>query len=213
MEIGRIPADVINAFVTEIPIGSQGLDTEIIIHACQNRAADLCSVYATKASDITLAFEMVACHGLELQLRSAVIDRCAQSLGSANLDLAAAALKCLLSLHEFKRVNFQRLSLFVASTHRALLAVEAMAAERYAGSAGCGSRVRDAGLAAHLLQLFEAEQYEVNETALRALACAARHAELHPRIARMLKDGPFSVAASKLTPAVARLLARLSRTK
>jgi hypothetical protein len=179
---------------------------------------------------------MVARHGLDLQLRPAVIDRCVQSLGSANLDLAAAALKCLLSLHELKRVNFHRLSLFVASTHRALagcalLAVGAMAAEGNFPPLPLFESIirliwndtravlavvpacRDAGLAAHLLQLFEAEQYEVNETALRALACAARHAELQPRIARMLTDGPFSVAADKLAPAVARLLAKLSRTE
>jgi serine/threonine protein kinase len=236
MEPGRIPPDVINAFVTEIPIGSQELDTQIIILACQNRAPDLCSVYATKPTDITLAFEMVARHGVDLQLRPAVIDRCVQSLGSANLDLTAAALKCLLSLHELKRINFQRLSLFVASTHRALagcafLAVGAMAADRtfppvqlfdsIVRAMGSDPRAvlavvpacRDAELAAHLLQLFEAEQPAASEAVLRALACAARHSELQSRIVRMLTDGPFSVGADKLAPAVARLLAKLSRTE
>jgi hypothetical protein len=236
MQPGRIPADVISGFVTEIPIGSQELDTEIIVLACQNGSADLCSVYATRPQDITLAFEIVSRRGVDLQLRPAVIDRCVQSLGNADPDLAAAALKCLLSLRELKRVNFQRLANFVASSNRALsgcavLTIGTLAMEGTFPPLSLFDTIvrkmdedprlvlavvpacRDAGLAERLLELLESEPPALTESTLKALACAARHPSLHTRIARLLGDMPCRDRSEKLSPLSTTLLARLAPSK
>jgi hypothetical protein len=234
MEKGRVPQDAVCAFITEIPTGSQELDSEIIALACQNRSADLCAMYATRAGDITLAFEIVARHGVDVQLRPAVIDRCVQSLGSADPELAGAALKCLLSLRELKRVNFQRLAAFVGSENRALsgcalLAIGVMAgngnfppvqlfdeiARRLGSDARAALAVvpacRDAALAERLLQIQEADPPPVTEAILKAIFCAARHPQLRRRIATLLQSGHFAEAPGQLAGLAARLIARISQ--
>jgi serine/threonine protein kinase len=210
----QVPADAITAFVSEIPTGSEELDTEIAVTACRNGCADLCALYATRSSDIALALEIVAKLGVDLQLRPAVVDRCIQSLGTADAALAAAALKCLLSLRELKRVNFNRLALFMGSPNRSLssaayLAAAAMATdglfppadlfEMLLRTIGDDRRARlvvitacrDFALAGRLVAACEGGAV-AGEGALRALACAARHAELRARIAAIVEAGNFT---------------------
>jgi hypothetical protein len=210
-----VPADVVAAFVAEIPTGSEDVDTEITVAACRNNCADLCALYATRPCDIALALEVVAQVGVDLQLRPAVVDRCVQSLGTADAALAAAALKCLLALRELKRINFNKLAAFVGSANGTLsscayFAVATMAVdgcypptdlfdvlvravgENRRAAMAVVAACRDAGLAARFVAKCEAETPLPCEAALRALTCAARHRALRERVARVVAAARFA---------------------
>jgi serine/threonine protein kinase len=230
MDRGQVPSSVITAFVAEIPTGSEELDTEITITACRNGCADLCCLYATSPSDIALAFEVVAQLGADLQLRPAVIDRCIQSLGTSDVTLAATALKCLLSLRELKRINFNRLGLFISSPNPRLsscayFTVATMAVdgiyppadlfETLVRAMGENNRAalavvaacRDPILADRLVGVFEAESPDAREMPLRALVCAARHPALRERVARIIGTVEFATRP-QFAPICAGLLAK-----
>jgi serine/threonine protein kinase len=204
-----IPADVMNMFVCEIPTGSQETDTNVVVAACRNRCADLCAVYATKPLDVALALNVVSAVGVDRQLHAAVIDRSVHSLRSPCPDLALAALRCLLSLREFRRISFAALAEFIASIdqHLSTCAFVALAVlpiencfppphlfdalvkrieadERAVLSvvASC----RDETLAAAVIRTFESKAPAPSESILKILAAAARHASLRGRIRRLV---------------------------
>lgn len=115
-----IPYETINEFIQEIPTGSEETDTNIVVAGCRNGAADLCSVYSNKPSDVALALDVVCQTGVDVQLRAAVIDRCVQCVGSTNVSLSAAAMRCLLTLGEQKRIPFTTLYSFISSADQSL---------------------------------------------------------------------------------------------
>ena len=107
MPAKSIPLDIISKFVVELPTGSPEIDRNICIAACKNKAADLCSLYASSLSDIALSLEIISLEGVDYQLRVIVIDKCVQSLSSKSIQVIQAALRCLLSLGEAKRIPLQ----------------------------------------------------------------------------------------------------------
>lgn len=99
-----ISPQVMAKYVEQLPTGSSGADTNIVIAASKNACHDLASLYATAPKDIALALEVCAIKGVEYQLKYIVSDRCVQGLNSTDKSVCAAALRCLLSLQETKRI-------------------------------------------------------------------------------------------------------------
>jgi serine/threonine protein kinase len=117
-----IPPDVMSQFVVELPTGSPETDSNIVIAACRNGCANLCAVYTISHEHLTLALNVVARTGVEVDLRAAVGDRCIQAFGGTDAELALAALRCLLAIGDFKRIPISSLRAFVASENPPLRA-------------------------------------------------------------------------------------------
>jgi hypothetical protein len=210
--LGRIPGDVIAALLGEIPTGSEELDNDIVMTACRNSAADLCVVYATSPTNIRLALEVCAHWAVDVQLQAAVVDRCVQCLGGGDDGLAGAALKCLLSLRQLKRVQFARLEVFVDSANETLKScafltvttlaldgtfpppeffeklLEAMVSDQRAQVAVVAA-CRSADLALQFVAWLERKAVMVSDGVVRGLVCAARHYALRKRIATLIRKG------------------------
>jgi hypothetical protein len=197
-----IAPDVMSQFVVELPTGSPETDSNIVVAACRSGCADLCAVYTISPEDLTLALNVVARTGVEIDLRAAVGDRCIQAFGGTNAELALAALRCLLAIGDFKRIPVSSLRAFVGGEDRALracalaavavlalqgaaipvdlfvqLANSAQPDVQWAIAAGC----RDEAVAAAILALWEAEKPPPSETVAKTLAAAAWHAPLRAR--------------------------------
>ncbi|EAY16560.1 TKL family protein kinase [Trichomonas vaginalis G3] len=104
MPPNSIPSSIMAKFVENLPTGNPGTDTNIVISACKNSCHDLASIYCVNPKDIALALEVSSVKGVELQLKYIVADRCVQGLNSTDISLQTAALRCLLSLGEYKRI-------------------------------------------------------------------------------------------------------------
>lgn len=215
MPVGSVPLDVINTFVTELPTGCADADTNIVVAGCRNGAPDLCAVYATDPGDVALALEVTAQVGARVELKTAVCDRCVQSIGRMDTTLMASAMRCLLANGEVKRISFSALKSFITSTENelkqcAFLAIAAMSkdgkyppsdlfevlvdefwSDETAGTAvvmGC----KKEELAEMLVSKFETEDLPATELTLKALICAARFPALRPKIAALVEKAKFA---------------------
>jgi hypothetical protein len=213
---GSVAPEVMNLFVAELPTGSDETDSDIVVAACKNGCAGLCSVYVTNPVSLALSLNVVAHTGVELELKAAVADRCVQSLRMAEGEVAVAAMRCLLSMREFKRIHPTAINSFLSSTDERLSAcayvsitaaalegffppmevflraAREMATDRRAGlpvAAAC----RDEGLAVAMLDLWEAEPPVIGERVLKVALVMARHKALRKRlgefVARTLGEG------------------------
>ena len=215
MPPGSVPMDVINKFITEIPTGSVEADTNIVVAGCRNGAADLCAVYATNPTDVALAFDVVARVGVSIQLKTALCDRCVQSIGKMDAVLATSAIRCLLSIGEFKRIPVNALKCFTATTNQdlnrcAYMAIAVMAKHgKYPpielfevlitkcesddmASAPLIMACKSEDLAQKLMSHYELETPPPTETTLKALICAARFNPLRETIKKVLEKVHFS---------------------
>ena len=213
--MGSVPMDVINKFITEIPTGSVEADTNIVVAGCRNGAADLCAVYATNPTDVALAFDVAARIGVSIQLKTALCDRCVQSIGKMDTVLATSAIRCLLSIGEFKRIPVNALKCFATSTNQdlsrcACMAIAVMAKhEKYPpielfevlinkcesddmASAALIMACKSEDLAQKLMSHYELETPPPTETTLKALICAARFSPLRETIKNVLEKVVFS---------------------
>ena len=214
MPAGSVPYDVVSAFVTELPTGAPEIDTSIVVAACRNGAADLCVVYATNPMNVALALNVVAHNGVHIQLKAAVCDRCVQCMGTLDTELAAAALRCLLSIREFKRIPINTLKTFISSADASLsscayVAIAAMAqegmyplpdlfevlVEKMANDNRAGLPVimscRDERLADKLVAAYEQELPKPTENALKALISAAHTKSVRERIKAIMNKLNF----------------------
>ncbi|OHT04494.1 TKL family protein kinase [Tritrichomonas foetus] len=210
-----IPRDAICEFITEVPTGSEEIDSDLVLAACKNDAADFASLYATKSSDIKLALFTCSYKGVNLKLRAAVIDRCIQILNIQNHESSAAALQCLVGMCELKRISLKSLSVFMKSENKslknaALLAVVELAKENLIDKNifDCliEENIEDWPLAASALILSCQERMfserivekfqeylknqletKINENSLKILMAAAQIDELKPKIKEILE--------------------------
>ena len=209
-----IPNDIISQFVEEIPTGSAEIDTNIAIAGCRNGIHDLVALYSANTDDTILALNVCSHEGVDIRLRAAIVDRCVQSLVLNNTELAAAALKCLLSIGEFKRIQFDVLNNFLTSTNDALsscayLAITAMAFENRfppedmfdlmlekmqcdrRSSIAIVSLCKDPHLADKFLTLME-EKPVISEESLKALIMTSKtDKSLNPRIKTILERNDY----------------------
>jgi hypothetical protein len=123
---------VISQAVAGVPTGSEEFDRDIMITACKNGMADLAVLYALLPSHVKLALEIVAQHGVDVTLKAAVADKCAQSLTSKDIGLVCAAIRCLVGIGEVRRIRGTLLKQFVKSNdsclrHCALVAASHLA--------------------------------------------------------------------------------------
>jgi serine/threonine protein kinase len=222
-------SEVMNLFVSEIPTGSEEIDANIVIAACRNGCADLCAVYAINPFDIALALNVVAATGVDPLLQEAVIDRCVQSLGISNPELSLAALRCLLSVGDMKRIPFNILRTMSASADRPLsscgyvaltilpmngcfpppdLFQELLTRIDSDRRAVCPvvAACRDEQLAHAMIDLFEKKPPNDPEYLVKGLAAAARHAALRVRIGNLVRQSGLPGAVPGLQDQVAALL-------
>ena len=223
MPLGSVPADVVHKFVTELPTGSVEIDTNIVVTACRNGAADLCVVYATNPVNVALALNVVARDGVDIQLKAAVCDRCVQCMGAVGTEVAAAALRCLLSIREFKRIPLTTLKTFISSADATLsscayVAIAALAKEGLyppielfevlLSKMSKDNRAalpvimscRDQKLAERLVTLFEQEPPKPTENALKALISAAHSPNLRSRIKSLVEQISFHEIEAFVSP-------------
>lgn len=209
-----VPPEVMSQFVEEIPTGSVEIDTDIVVAGCRNGVHDLVALYSAKIDDTTLALNVCSHEGVDITLKAAVIDRCAQSFVLNSPELATAALRCLLSIGELKRITSRVLSKFLSSTDVSLcscayLAVEVMALEgkfpsedlfelilqeierdKRAGTALAVCCKCSKELAERFLSLME-DKPVMNEETLKALLAAAKNEDLRSRIKDILESCKF----------------------
>lgn len=209
-----VPTEVMSQIVEEIPTGSIEIDTDIVVAGCKNGVQDLVALYSAKMDDTILALNVCAHEGVDVTLKTAVVDRCAQSFALNNTELATAALRCLLSIGELKRITSNFLEKFLASADVSLcscayLAVEVMAFENQFPPENLFEMIiseieRDkrAGVAiiacckcskdlAEKFLCFMEEKPVVNEETLKALIAAAKNEDLRTRIKNILESCKF----------------------
>ena len=116
-----IPKSVIYEFISEVPTGSEEIDTDLIISSCKNGVPDLAAIYAAKSSDLTLALYSCSYLGVDLKLRAAVIDRCIQNLNMQNNGSNAAALQCLVGIGELKKIPMKIIAHYLKSNNNELI--------------------------------------------------------------------------------------------
>lgn len=209
-----VPQDVMGSFVEEIPTGSVEIDTDIVVAGCRNGVHDLVALYSTKMDDTILALNVCSHQGVDVTLKTAVVDRCAQSFALNNTELATAALRCILSIGELKRITSNVLFKFLSSADVSLctcayLAVELLAFEKRfpsddlfdlilneverdtrAGVAVVACCKCSKILAEKFLAMME-EKPVVNEETLKALLAAVKNVDLRPRIKNILDSCKF----------------------
>jgi serine/threonine protein kinase len=117
---GLIPPPVISQAIAGVPTGSEEFDRDMLITACKNGMADLAVLYALLPSHVKLSLEIVAQHGVDVTLKAAVADRCAQALTSKDTALVCVAIRCLVGIGEVRRIRGHLLKQFVSSTEGCL---------------------------------------------------------------------------------------------
>ncbi|KAH0795702.1 TKL family protein kinase [Histomonas meleagridis] len=203
----KVNSSIMSKFVMELPTGSEDTDTNIVIAACLNGCSDLCALYATKPEDVAFALEVTIHEGVDVQLKTAIIDLCVQLLGKSNDLLSSEALRMLMSLGEFKRISLSALKTFVTSDKKerracACIAITKMALEGIYPSKELFDelfiRKNKLSLAYNALiaacndqkiaELFlegiekEEENLETCENLIKALLVAKRHEKLNDRV-------------------------------
>jgi len=116
-----IPQEIAFRIVEIIPTGSEDVDENLFMIACKNNAADAAAVYATVGIHTKIALEVCSRKGASSQLRIAVADRCVQCLASNDESMICTALRCLISLGEYKRISPQFVNSKIASATGPLL--------------------------------------------------------------------------------------------
>lgn len=109
MEPNSIPVEIITKLIKDLPTGSEEIDRNITIAACRNNNADLCAIYLTNPKLIALALDAACQTSIDQSLKHAVTDKCYTSIitdkkGKDVIALKCAALRCLLVLHEIRRI-------------------------------------------------------------------------------------------------------------
>jgi hypothetical protein len=218
-------------FVAELPTGSSETDTNIVVAACRSGCADLCAVYATSYDDITLALNVVARSGVEVDLRAAVGDRCIQAFGGTNTELALAALRCLLAIGDFKRIPVSGLRLFLTCEDRRLsacacVAIAALAMQRcpvpidlfvqlaksgdaraqWPVVAGC----KNEAVAGAIIELWETELPQESEAVAKAIAAAAWHEPLRKRCKDLFERMKFVEGSTEFQNEIGQLKDKLA---
>ncbi|OHT02802.1 TKL family protein kinase [Tritrichomonas foetus] len=226
-----IPVDTISQFVEEMPTGSVEIDTDIAVAGCRNGIHDLVALYSAKPDDTILALNVCSHEGVDLRLRAAVVDRCVQSLVLNNTELASSALRCLLSIGELKRIQFDSLSSFITSADIALcscayLAITAMTFDQkfppedifylmlqkfevdHRAAVAVAASCKNPKLAEIFLQTIE-EKPLGTEDCLKTLISAAYNVELRPRIKEVMNKCNFEEAQPSILNFVEKLNAIL----
>jgi serine/threonine protein kinase len=199
-----IAPSVLASVIVIIPTGSEDFDRDLIIASCKNGAADIAAIYAILPSNIKLCLEIVAQHGADVTLKAAVADKCVQSLGSRDLGLVCAAMRCLVGMGESRRIRpniilqhvasdqqYLRFCGLVAATAMALSGTELDAQIIDAVMEGPDDAVAETFLASacypphSALQVVNRIAYGQRYNAqliLKIFLMAARHEELRPAI-------------------------------
>lgn len=192
-----------------LPTGSEETDTDIVVAACRNGCADAASVYAIEPSHVKLALEMVAQHGVSVNLRAAVADRCVQCLGSADFATVCAAVRCLVGIGEIRRITPTAIRTHMGSPEPAVRACVFVAAAALAREGIAVPGEFATALVGHLGEeplaatcvISACSQEDVAtlaidrvveggvppEVAMRILLASHRHEGLRPRIVEALK--------------------------
>lgn len=221
-----VPQELMSSFVEEIPTGSVEIDTDIVVAGCRNGVHDLVALYSAKMDDTILALNVCAHEGVDLTLKTAIVDRCVQSFALNNTELATAALRCLLAIGELKRITSNALAKFLSAADVSLctcayLAIEVMAFEKRFPSEDLFQlilsdieRDKRAGvavitcckcskeLAEKFLVLMENKPV-INEETFKALLAAFRNEDLRPRIKNVLECCKFEEKIPDLAENVA----------
>jgi hypothetical protein len=125
---GSVGLEVISAAVEMIPTGCKELDRDIVVAACKNGAADYAAIYALAPTHVALALEVVSQNGADRMLRASVATKCVQCLAAGGAPLVCAALRCLVSIGETKKIPMSALRTFLQSDVPAVRACTLVAA-------------------------------------------------------------------------------------
>lgn len=177
-----VSPNVINKLVDEIPTGSIEIDTDIVVAGCRNGAHDLVALYSVKFEDTILALNVCANEGVDKTLKTAVVDRCVQCLVLNNADLAAAALRCLISLDELRRIQFDTLSRLLFSIDVALCSCAYLALAQIALEGRCPPD-----------ELLEKIYFEMEHDHRAGISMIAfcKNPEVVPKIVKFMESKPF----------------------
>lgn len=102
---GSCQAQTLANAIEIIPSGSIDYDNDICIAACKNGCADLCVVYCSNPKILKVAMEVVAESGAKDTLRAAVADKCVMYVNHQDKALMCAAIRCLISLGDARRIS------------------------------------------------------------------------------------------------------------
>lgn len=112
---GSVPPSVAVRLVEELPSQDENIDMDIVATGCKSGCADLCAIYAKRSKDVAAALEVCALIGVERSLKAAVEDACVHAMSSSEDYLVAAAVRCLISLGESRRIPRSSISSMLRS--------------------------------------------------------------------------------------------------
>ncbi|EAX92322.1 hypothetical protein TVAG_200580 [Trichomonas vaginalis G3] len=121
-----VDEETMTKIIVEVPTGSPKTDRNIVIAACKNGCADLCSLYAMNIQDIILSLEVCAMTKVDKQLNVIIGDKCVQCLSNSDINLVAAAVKCLISTDNSQRITTNSIEKLIESENFEKIGISAL---------------------------------------------------------------------------------------
>lgn len=126
-----IPADISKSISMMIPTGNSKLDTDLVMIACKNNAAEEAVLHAVQNDHIMTALEIVA-RQETLTLTDDIVNKCVQCLSVDNINLRMACLRCLLAHNQAHRITIDALAANLQSRNTSLKMAAFVAAAKMA---------------------------------------------------------------------------------
>ena len=115
-----LPPKIVMAVIATIPSGNDEVDSNLNVIACKNGFYVEAALHAMQPNDLKLALEVAAQKGVPSDKVHNLTDHCTQYLMDEDPMVSVAAIRCLVSMGEAKRISIDTLKMQMQSKNETL---------------------------------------------------------------------------------------------